>query len=178
MKDVSEITVINVKGQPHYNNTVSRRIDEMGQDVENQLIMTLRSKKISIQMDESTNRNGEAVLILYVRYMDKDEFVEEFLFCLKLEGSTTARDIFTKLKNYMDINKIPMENVTSCAADGAPNMMGKRNAECGFSAVNDILNKKRNRLDITQHGDLRLKLTKIEPDIASLGVNHQAQNSH
>jgi hypothetical protein len=47
-------------------------------------------------------------------------------------------------------------------------------AECGFSAVNDILNKKRNRLDITQRGDLRLKLTNIEPDIALLCANHQA----
>jgi hypothetical protein len=67
------------------------------------------------------------VLISYVRYIDKDEFVEEFLFCLKLEGSTTARDIFNILKNYLDSNKIPIENITSCAADGAPNMMGKRN---------------------------------------------------
>ena len=30
---------------PLSNNTVSRRIDEMGQDVENQLIMKLRNKK-------------------------------------------------------------------------------------------------------------------------------------
>jgi hypothetical protein len=51
-------------------------------------------------------------------------------------------------------------------------------AECGFSVVNDILTKKRNRLDITQRGDLRLKLTKMEPDIKSLCVNHQVQNSH
>ncbi|XP_026475534.1 protein ZBED8-like [Ctenocephalides felis] len=31
--------------------------------------------------------------------------------------------------------------------------------ECGFSAVNDLLIKKRNRLDITERGDLRLKLS-------------------
>ncbi|GFV37124.1 uncharacterized protein TNCV_3633921 [Trichonephila clavipes] len=41
-------------------------------------------------------------------------------------------------------------------------------AECGFSAVNDLLLKKRNRLDIIKRGDLRLKLTKLEPDIRSL----------
>ena len=33
--------------------------------------------------------------------------------------------------------------------------------ECGFSAVNDLLLKKRNRLDITKQGDFRLKLTKV-----------------
>ncbi|CAK9816137.1 SCAN domain-containing protein 3 [Anthophora plagiata] len=51
-------------------------------------------------------------------------------------------------------------------------------AECGFSAVNDLLVKKRNRLDITQRGDLRLKLTKLEPNIKSLCSKHQAQGCH
>ena len=51
-------------------------------------------------------------------------------------------------------------------------------AECGFSAVNDLLLKKRNRLDITKRGDLRLKLTKLEPDIKSLCRRHDAQGSH
>ena len=51
-------------------------------------------------------------------------------------------------------------------------------AECGFSAVNDLLLKKRNRLDITRRGDLRLKLTKLEPDIKSLCRRHDAQGSH
>ncbi|GFV78354.1 uncharacterized protein TNCV_95141 [Trichonephila clavipes] len=40
--------------------------------------------------------------------------------------------------------------------------------ECGFSAVNYLMIKKINRLDITQRGDLRLKLTKLEPNIKSL----------
>ncbi|XP_038649260.1 E3 ubiquitin-protein transferase MAEA isoform X1 [Scyliorhinus canicula] len=51
-------------------------------------------------------------------------------------------------------------------------------AECGFSAVNDLLLKKRNRLDITKQGDLRLKLTKLVPNIKSLCSRHEAQGSH
>ena len=35
--------------------------------------------------------------------------------------------------------------------------------ECGFSAVNDLLLKKKK--EITQRGDLRLKLTKLELDL-------------
>ncbi|XP_071033055.1 protein FAM200C-like [Parasteatoda tepidariorum] len=51
-------------------------------------------------------------------------------------------------------------------------------AECGFSAVNDLLvKKKRNRPDVTLRGDLRLKLTKLEPNIKSLCSKHQAQGS-
>ncbi|GFX38649.1 SCAN domain-containing protein 3 [Trichonephila clavipes] len=48
------------------------------------------------------------------------------LFCKILESTTTSKDIFNKLKN-LDVNDIPMKNITSCAADGAPNMMGKKN---------------------------------------------------
>ena len=53
------------------NNTVSRRIDEMGQDVEQQLIEKLKSQKFSLQIDECTVRKSEALLLAYVRYIDK-----------------------------------------------------------------------------------------------------------
>ncbi|GFQ97255.1 SCAN domain-containing protein 3 [Trichonephila clavata] len=45
---------------------VSRRIDEMSEDIEMQLV------EFSVQLDESTLRESEAVLITYVRYVDKD----------------------------------------------------------------------------------------------------------
>ena len=50
--------------------------------------------------------------------------------------------------------------------------------ECGFSAVNDLLLKTRNRLDITKRVDLRLKLAKFLLRIKSFGSRHQAQGSH
>jgi hypothetical protein len=50
--------------------------------------------------------------------------------------------------------------------------------EKGFSAVQQLLTKSRNRLEISKKGDLRLMLTSIEPDIISLAENHQSQGSH
>ena len=50
--------------------------------------------------------------------------------------------------------------------------------ECGFSAADNLLGNKRNRLDITKRGDLRLKLTKLSPRIKDLCRKHQAQSSH
>jgi len=44
--------------------------------------------------------------------------------------------------------------------------------EKGFSAVQQLLTKSRNRLDISEKGDLRLVLTSIEPDIILLAGNH------
>ncbi len=37
--------------------------------------------------------------------------------------------------------------------------------ECGFSAVNFLIEERRNRLDIVTGGDLRLKMTELVPDV-------------
>lgn len=50
--------------------------------------------------------------------------------------------------------------------------------ERGFSAVTNLLTKKRNRLQIVDRGDLRLLLTKIEPRIPKLVAAHQVHPSH
>ncbi|CAI9726638.1 Hypothetical predicted protein [Octopus vulgaris] len=113
---------------PLSNNTVRRRLDEMSDDIETQLVEKLKSRKFSLQMDESTLRGNEVILLTYARYIDKGEFAEEMTFCKSLESTTTIPDIYDKLINYLDINNIPIENITSCAADGAPVMMGKRAA--------------------------------------------------
>ncbi|CAH2012366.1 unnamed protein product [Acanthoscelides obtectus] len=45
--------------------------------------------------------------------------------------------------------------------------------ERGFSAVTNLLTKKRNRLDIISRGDLRLTLTKLTPNVDNLLLKHQ-----
>jgi hypothetical protein len=62
----------------------------------------------------------------YVRYIDNGEFTEEKLLCEALKTTTTAINIYNKLKNHIDKAQISMENITSCATDGAPVMMGKK----------------------------------------------------
>ncbi|XP_077284199.1 protein FAM200A-like [Arctopsyche grandis] len=50
--------------------------------------------------------------------------------------------------------------------------------EKGFSAVTHILKKSRNRLQISQRRDLRLYLTKLEPNFTKIAQSHEAQGSH
>ena len=49
--------------------------------------------------------------------------------------------------------------------------------EKGFSAVMELLSKKRNRLDICGRGDLRLFFSKFTQDVNSIVSGHQAQPS-
>lgn len=108
------------------NNTVQRRIDEMASDVEDQLVSKLRSCEFSVQIDESTVNDSRALLLTFVRFIENDDFVEEMLFCKYLVTSTTASDIFKVFTEFFSDKAIPLTNITSCAADGAPAMMGRR----------------------------------------------------
>ncbi|GFT46087.1 SCAN domain-containing protein 3, partial [Trichonephila clavipes] len=55
---------------PLSNDTVSRRIDDISEDVEQQLFGKLRDKLFSIQLDEATDSNKDAHFIAYVRFWD------------------------------------------------------------------------------------------------------------
>ena len=67
------------------NSSVSRRIDNTGQDVEQQLIEKLKSQKLWLQIDECTARKSKALLLAYVKYIDMEKFQEAMLFCQPLE---------------------------------------------------------------------------------------------
>ncbi len=96
---------------PLSNDSVSRRIDSMGDDVEKQLIDKIKTKKISIQVDETTIRGGEVLLLTYVRYIEFGAFCEELLFCSLLETTTQANDIYNVFVAYFYKNNIPLENI-------------------------------------------------------------------
>ena len=50
--------------------------------------------------------------------------------------------------------------------------------ECGISAINKILTKERNKIDVCIRGDIRLKLTNFKPNVEGLVAKHQPQRSH
>ncbi|GFV01899.1 uncharacterized protein TNCV_4978501 [Trichonephila clavipes] len=64
LKMVLEKDDKDVKAMPLSKNTVSRKIDEMGEHNKKQLVEKLKTRKFSVQMDESTLRDSEAVLSL------------------------------------------------------------------------------------------------------------------
>ena len=119
-QNASEIT----NSIPLSNSSVSRRIDEMAEDVEKQLIAHLQVKKFALQLDESTLRDNEAILLAYVRFYNEGP-KEEMLFARSLMTDTKGETIFNEVSTYFQENNIPLKNIIACAADGAPSMTGR-----------------------------------------------------
>ncbi|GFV64347.1 uncharacterized protein TNCV_2502651 [Trichonephila clavipes] len=65
LKTVLEKVDKDVKAMPLSESIVSRRIDKMDEDIEKQLVEKLKTGKFTVQMDESTLRDSETVLITY-----------------------------------------------------------------------------------------------------------------
>ena len=79
---------------PLSNDTVARRIDEMASDVEIQLIHILQTTEFSLQLDESTLCDNEALLLAYVRFTKEGATSEELLFAKSLVTDTRGESIF------------------------------------------------------------------------------------
>ena len=108
-------------------NTVKRRIEEMAEDIENQVIkMVKNSPFYSIQLDESTDVSNKALLLCFVRVECEGELQEELLCSLNLPGKTTSFEIFKALDRYFLEHKIEWKKCIGICVDGAANMAGHR----------------------------------------------------
>ena len=79
---------------PLSDTTVKRRIDEMGANIEEQLCEVLQKTFFSIQLDETTTSDNNALLMAYARYIDNGKVMEELLFCKCLQTNATGQTIF------------------------------------------------------------------------------------
>ncbi|XP_071397542.1 zinc finger BED domain-containing protein 5-like [Centroberyx affinis] len=106
----------------------------MAADTEEQLCAILRNSPFSLQLDETTTSDNNALLMAYVRYKasNSQEMAEEFLFSKYLETDTKGQTIFNALYAHLQEKSIPITNILACATDGAPSMVGRYR---GFTAL-------------------------------------------
>ena len=97
----------------------------MALNVEQQLCVVLQTTEFALQLDESTLRGNEALLMTYVRYIRDGVSKEEMLFSKPLETDTRGESIFAVVKQFCEQKSIRLGNIVACATDGAPSMIGR-----------------------------------------------------
>ena len=109
------------------NNTVQRRIADMSEDVKQQVFDEInQSPLFAIQLDESTDVNSCAQLLVFAKYMHKGDLKEEFLFCSDLETTTKSGDILAKIESFFISGGLQWEKLIGVCTDGAPAMLGSK----------------------------------------------------
>lgn len=109
---------------PLSDNTISRRIQDMAEDINDQLIEKLIGNDFAIQLDEATDSHNDAHLICYVRFVVNDVFHENLLFCKTIVGETKAADLFNILDSFIIENNIVWDRCFGVCTDGARSMAG------------------------------------------------------
>ena len=97
----------------------------MANYVENEILERVRaSPSFEIQLDESTDVANLAIVLLFVRYINKESVEEELLFCRPLKERTTGADIFKLTDEYFRENSIDRTHCVGICTDGAKSMTG------------------------------------------------------
>nr|XP_034838509.1 zinc finger BED domain-containing protein 5-like [Maniola hyperantus] len=108
------------------NNIVSDRIHKISDHIEDELIDRLKeSNAFAMQLDESTDVAGLAILLVFVRYPYRESIEEDLFLCAPLEANTTGEEIFKVIDEYMKKNKIDWNKCIDVCSDGAAAMIGK-----------------------------------------------------
>jgi hypothetical protein len=69
-----------LKSIPLSNDTVSRRISNILEDLNEQLFEKLKNNIFALQVDEATDKHRQSYLLAYVRFIDDKDIREEILF--------------------------------------------------------------------------------------------------
>ncbi len=114
-----------INSVPLSDNTISRRISDMAQDVKEQVLDSIRhSPFFALQIVESTDVASCAQLLTYVQFVKNMDIQEEFLFSSSFPTHTTGELIFNKLNEFVRKNDIDWERCCGICSDGAKSMTG------------------------------------------------------
>uniref|UniRef100_A0A674KES1 BED-type domain-containing protein n=1 Tax=Terrapene triunguis TaxID=2587831 RepID=A0A674KES1_9SAUR len=123
---LSEQSGKNVDAVQLSNNTVARHIKDLVDDIEKELVCQLKiCHEYSLQLDESTDVSGLAVLLVFVRYRFNNIIEEDLLLCESLQSNTTGEEILNCINNFIRKHEISWGKCIDVCTDGARAMIGK-----------------------------------------------------
>lgn len=91
---------------PSSNNSISRRIHVIAEDLNDQLIEKMKGEEFSLQLDEATVSNKDSHLICYVRFLDGNIIVEDLLSCKIINVSGMAQDLYRIFDKFITENNL------------------------------------------------------------------------
>ncbi|GFY14592.1 zinc finger BED domain-containing protein 5 [Trichonephila clavipes] len=99
---LDEKSAKHVSTVPLSNDTVSRRIHDLASYVKQELVTRLQKARFVLQIDESTEVAGLAILLVIVRYPYENSFEEDMLMCSPLPTNTTGEEFFNKINIFFE----------------------------------------------------------------------------
>ncbi len=128
-------------------NTVTRRIEDMAQDIGEQIKTKASAfSAYSIACDESTDISDSAQLLVFLRGVNETfEVTQELAGIETLSGTTKGEDLFFAVERVLEKNKLKWEKMAGITTDRAPAMVGRKSglatfmsqkvSECGGKVV-------------------------------------------
>ena len=81
---------------------MTRRIEEIAEDIEAQLLERINTSPwYALQVDESTDIDNNAILLVYARYLHQEDMHEDLLYALSLPTNTTRTELFKSFNGYI-----------------------------------------------------------------------------
>ncbi len=135
----SELTKV-----PVSHNTISRRVDDLSNNISGILSEILQNNNFALQVDELTDITSKAQLLAFVRFENEGEIMEHYFCCKELPETTKGHGVFNILSSYLEYCGLSWNRCVGVCTDGAPSIIG---------SVQDFVSrvKEKNHEVITTH---------------------------